>query len=153
MTVLEKEGLMLIVAGFDGSDHGWAALRRADQLARDLGADLHVVMVAYVPTLAFAGLANPLDVDLEAEMEAQLQYAFDQFAPELGTDPDVAILRGHPANAILEYIRNEDADLVVLGSRGRGDVASILLGSTSHQVLHRAACDVLIVKHEEDVAV
>jgi len=43
-----------------------------------------------------------------------------------------------------------DADMIVLGSRGRGGFTSLLLGSTSHQVLHHATCPVVVIRHPRD---
>ncbi|WP_088189220.1 universal stress protein [Desulfosporosinus sp. FKA] len=53
---------------------------------------------------------------------------------------------GHPATAILEEIKKEHIDLVVMGSRGYGPISGSLMGSVSQRVLHGAACPVLIVK-------
>ena len=53
---------------------------------------------------------------------------------------------GDPAGRILDTAKNGGADLIVLGSRGLTDVASLLLGSVSHKVLHLAPCACLMVK-------
>ncbi len=55
-------------------------------------------------------------------------------------------LEGYPADAVAAYAAEHDADLIVVGSRGRGAVASLVLGSTSHRLIHIADRDLLIVK-------
>ncbi len=55
-------------------------------------------------------------------------------------------LNGYPADALVEYAGGVGADLIVVGSRGRGELAALLLGSTSHRILHLATCDVLVAK-------
>ena len=57
-----------------------------------------------------------------------------------------AELRGYTATAIVEYAEQSDAEMIVIGTRGRGGFASLVLGSTSQAVIHDAHCDVLVVK-------
>jgi len=60
-------------------------------------------------------------------------------------------LEGYPPDVIVEYAQEIGADLIVVGSRGRGDLASLVLGSTSHRVVNHAPCDVLVVRgHNEE---
>ena len=53
---------------------------------------------------------------------------------------------GQPANRIVEVARELDADMIVLGSRGLGNIGSLLLGSTSQKVAHLAPCTVVTVR-------
>ncbi len=62
------------------------------------------------------------------------------------TGVDSILLDGRPAKAIIDEARDYDADLIVVGHRGRGAIASTLLGSTSAEVVERAPCPVLIVR-------
>ncbi|MCW2277192.1 universal stress protein family protein [Heliophilum fasciatum] len=53
---------------------------------------------------------------------------------------------GNPAYAICEYAEEHNMDLIIIGSRGMGEIKSLLLGSISDRVLHLAKCPVLIVR-------
>jgi nucleotide-binding universal stress UspA family protein len=53
---------------------------------------------------------------------------------------------GHAATAIVNEAAASDADLIVMGSRGLGDIAGLLVGSTAHKVLHLTKCPVLVVR-------
>lgn len=83
-----------------------------------------------------------------------LQKAGELFlgkAKEIATKHGVAdvnqrLIDGSPASAILDCAKGEDADLIVLGSRGFGDVKSLILGSVSHKVVQEANAPCLIVK-------
>lgn len=137
---------MLIVTGFDGSPSAAAALRRADLFASSLNADHHVVMVAHVAPIEFAAMANPYQVDMYAIEEERLMEAYTGVQPDLKTEPKLTLVRGNPVLEISAYASEHDADLIVVGSRGRGAVATALLGSTSHGLLWRTQTDVLVVR-------
>jgi nucleotide-binding universal stress UspA family protein len=137
---------VLIVTGFDGSAHGVAALRRADMLATCLQAEHHVVMVAHVSPIEFTAMANPYQVDLYDLETERLETAFDEVKEELATEATPVVVKGNPVLELSAYTEDNDADLLVVGCRGRGAVATMLLGSTSHGVVWRAPCDVLVVR-------
>ncbi len=136
---------MLIVTGYDGSPHADEAIRRADMFATRLGAEHHVVMVAHVSPIEFTAMANPYQVDLYGLEEERLVGAFDAIRNGLDTQPETVVVRGNPVLELTAHAEEHDADLIVVGSRGRGAVATVLLGSTSHGVLWRARTDVLVV--------
>ena len=69
-----------------------------------------------------------------------------KLAREAGVDAEVVIVAGHAADEIVAYADTIDADLIVMGSRGRGAVTSALLGSVSHGVLHEARRPVLVAR-------
>jgi nucleotide-binding universal stress UspA family protein len=138
-----------IVVGTDGSETADIALRRAVELARLTGARLHVVS-AYEPTPARVGgtqrvaEAAEWSIGPDFKVDAVLERAEDVARGE-GIEIEAHGPKGEAASAVLEVAKQQDADLIVLGSRGmRG--ARRVLGSVPNKVSHRAPCDVLIVQ-------
>lgn len=136
-----------IVVGVDGSPAAEAALGRAIEEAEAWGAEL--TAVAGVPVGTGAGLMAwlPAAVDHEAvlrDVAAGLDVVVDH---ALEDHPDLQVRRhvldGTGAALLTEF--STAVDLVVVGSRGRGGFAGLLLGSTSQAVLHHAACPVMVV--------
>ena len=80
----------------------------------------------------------------KVELEAVLTRSRDDFAGR-AREVELRVVVGHPANALVRAAAEPDIDLVV-GARGLGRFARLLLGSVSERVLHRAACPVLVVK-------
>jgi nucleotide-binding universal stress UspA family protein len=136
-----------ILVAFDGSKAAEAALEQAIAIAQGEGARLTLIGVATRPPwLAPTYMAAlPTDAELEAEVERRLDEALERVPDDV---PVAAVVRsGVPAQAILERVEQGRHDLVVIGSRGRGGVQSLLLGSVSRAVLHRCPVPVLVV-HE-----
>jgi len=143
------------VVGVDGSPASTAALRWASGEAQLRGARLVAVSAwSYVP-LASIGDPGMLSIpagdvpgELDAERhaaETELERAFSEAFPDgVPSEIEKRLVEGDAAEALLE--EGAAADLVVVGSRGRGGLASALLGSVSHHVINHAACPVVVVK-------
>lgn len=135
-----------IVVGIDTSDGARRALRWAIDEAHLRGAKVTAVHAWQVPYfLATPFGAMPLETNqFEASIQGEVDAMID--AAELEA-PDVPIERvvtaGNPAGVLLEAAA--DADLLVVGTRGRGGFADLLLGSVSNQVAQHAPCPVVIV--------
>jgi nucleotide-binding universal stress UspA family protein len=138
-----------IVVGMDGSLHARNALDWAMREAAIRHAALTVLAVN--PAMASPWSGNPLTVPNDAQTELQVraaaQEAIAKSASEIGeaqpTSITVAAFSGFPAQALIEASRS--ADLIVMGSRGTGGFNTLRLGSISSQVVHHAACPVVIV--------
>jgi len=138
-----------IVVGIDESVHARKSLDWAVAEAAVRNAALTVLTV--IPAMASPWTGNPLavpDADgaiLRARQAAQ--EAVDKSVSQLGASQPssvtVSAVVGFPAQALIDA--SCDADLVVLGSRGAGGFASLLLGSVSSQVAHHSSCPVVIV--------
>ena len=134
-----------IVVGVDGSDVALRALRWAADEARVRGATLEVVHAWELPSLVappFTGVS--LEPGLfEDAGRSVLDAAVEAVGVDDGLKIDPRLVRGGAARVILEAA--EGADLVVIGSRGLGGFAGLLLGSVSHQVVHHATCPTVVV--------
>ena len=132
-----------VVVAYDGSDGAKAALARGAEIAGD-GASLTLVeaVSGKVPSPAPGGppLAKP---EKRAMARKDLNDAIEHVDPDLLASGWV--IGGPPASGILTVAEDIGADLIVTGSRGRGTLASAVLGSVSTEILHGAHCDVLVV--------
>ena len=137
-----------IVVGFDGSPSALAALRWALDEARLRGSHVLVLQAWSVPVLAYASPYAAAPV-LEL-VEANRRAAEDTVANALEEADchdlvvEHAVVEGGAAEALLDAAA--DADLLVVGSRGHGGFAGLLLGSVSQQCAHHAPCPVVIVR-------
>ncbi len=139
---------MIIVVGVDESEHSAHGLRRAIELAEALSAELHVVHALHIPGTLLAVL-NQVPADIAQLENAQRDTVWaiaDPLLKETSAPVKRVDLSGYPADALVEYAEEVGAGLIVIGSRGRGELAALFLGSTSHRVVHLAHCDVLVVK-------
>ncbi len=138
----------IVVVGVDGSDHSLIALAKARQEALRRGDELRVVHVTDV-TPAVLHLPDGVTVRTTDLAEAGRKDVWAKVERALGRD-DEGIDRvdrdGYPADVLVDYCEEVGADLLVVGTRGRGRLASTLLGSTSLRALEHARCDVLVAK-------
>jgi nucleotide-binding universal stress UspA family protein len=142
-----------IVCGVDGSADSQAAVKVAVQLADRLGRTLilaHVVELSHIPYAAaypLGGIAGPMvmaeEADSEREEGARL---LERVAVDAGlADAERRVAIGYPAERLADLADEEDADLIVVGSRGRGALKAAFLGSVSYNLVGVARCSVLIV--------
>ncbi|MEI8104464.1 MAG: universal stress protein [Actinomycetes bacterium] len=138
-----------VVVGIDGSEHALQALRWAVGEARRRGAPLRAVHAWVLPYMPLAVGYMPLDEGklLEASHEganAVVQAALGAAADE-AADIDMAgaAVNGPPVAVLLAQAK--EAALLVVGSRGHGGFAELMLGSVSHQCAQHARCPVVIV--------
>lgn len=137
-----------IVVGFDGSPHARAALEYAAREARIRGSDLRLVTVWHVPLMAYGAGLGPAPGFDPHELEEAARATAAQAIEQLGGDAaqltvDTRVREGHPARVLVEEAA--DADFLVVGSRGLGGFAGLLLGSVSQQCAAHARCPVVIV--------
>ena len=140
-----------IVVGVDGSDGAVGALRWAVDEARLRGPDVTLTLVhswTYPYVGDVAGMAGY--VVSQEQLESDAREVVDHTIAAAGDIPedvrvDRVIHHGGAANVLLDAAQG--ADLLVLGSRGRGGFAGLLLGSVSQQCVHHAPCPVVVVPH------
>jgi nucleotide-binding universal stress UspA family protein len=137
-----------VVVGVDGSKASTDALRWAVRYARMAGTTVRVVTAWYFPA-SYGWAPTPLiaEVDLEADARlAQKQVLEEVVALEGPVTVQTEIVQGPPALMLLRAAA--DADLLVVGSRGHGAFAGMLLGSVSEHCVHHATCPVVVVHHD-----
>ena len=141
-----------IVVGTDGSETAGEAVRQATDLAKAVGAQVHVVS-------AFEPIGNqrlreertqvPDDmqwmVNEREDVEATLKNAADQIK-EAGINVETYSRQGDPADAILDVAEEQHADLIIVGNKGMTGAKRFLLGSVPNKISHHAPCSVMIIR-------
>jgi nucleotide-binding universal stress UspA family protein len=135
--------------GVDGSEGSYRAVEWCIDLAKDVDTEIIVVHSINTPLYATAAAAMPVATyddeaarekirdEFEREWCAPLARAHVKYRAET-TD-------GSPASSLMAIADGENADMIVVGARGRGGFRELLLGSTSHQIAHHARQPVVIV--------
>jgi nucleotide-binding universal stress UspA family protein len=146
-----------VIVGYDGSDGAKVALRVAAGEAQAHGVGLTILAAWHPASVNAAAVAFTTvpDSDFSTELADATRTVLEEakalvhdYAPEL--EPETLLVEG---NAALELIRaGRDAMMLVVGRRGRGAVAELILGSVSHQCVLHSHCPVLVVPHAGDDA-
>lgn len=136
-----------ILLAVDGSEHALHATRKAAELARLMKLIEIRVVVAYDPIPMYLGEPNMqlAITNRKGEAEEILNAAVKEVG-DVPCEVNTEIIEGDPATAIIDVAATRKSDLIVMGSRGLGRLAGLLLGSTSQKVVSHAACPVLIVR-------
>lgn len=136
-----------ILVAVDGSEASLKAARMAAEVARRFGARMTLAYV--IPRLLLPPDVYGLTLaEVEREQRAHAEKLVADALSRLGgsgLQVETAVLSGSPAETLAEAAAAPDVDLVVLGSRGRGAVARVLLGSVSDRLVHISPKPVLVV--------
>jgi nucleotide-binding universal stress UspA family protein len=139
-----------IVIATDGSDGAWAAVEEGVELASEVGAEVTFVTVRH----DFPLLGDPWYQERLTRQLEHARVALDRAeaeAHEHGVLHESEILEGDPAVEIAQLAHARGADLVVVGSRGHGGLASALIGSVSRALLTRSSVPVMVVRDRAHV--
>lgn len=134
-----------ILLGYDGSDQSRKALDAALNLAHQYRAELIILTVVQPPDFGD-------DVETEAVIENSRGYhekllaSVKPLVDESGVRARYDVAIGHPAEQIIYHADRLDADMIVVGDRGRSKFARLLLGSVSKHVVQYADRPVLVVR-------
>ena len=113
--------------------------------------DCRLSLIHVIEPLSFAyGGDVPMDLStIQEQLDEHAQQRLDEFATQLPLDVGkIHVVSGHTESEIHRVAKEQQADLIVVGSHGRHGL-SLLLGSTANGVLHGARCDVLAVRVSE----
>ncbi len=141
-----------ILVPLDGSEKANAAVEHAIELAAKLGAEvtLYNVIPALTPYVNrysdnLGDAYQQIHSELQATGEETLKKAQDNYAKS-GVKLDAKILWGNPAEEICREAKERNFDLIVMGSRGLGEITGFIMGSVSRRVARHASTPVLIVR-------
>jgi nucleotide-binding universal stress UspA family protein len=135
-----------ILVAVDGSEHALKAACAAGELARLSGGNLTVIN-AYEEVPSYLGEPN-LQNTIQERIEKSRAVLADA-VQEIGEIPGELVaepLEGSPAEVILRVVEAREIDLIVMGTRGLGQIAGLLMGSQSQKVVSLAPCPVLLVR-------
>ncbi len=138
----------IVLVGVDGSPESGAALTYAVAEANRRGARLRVVST-YFPEYSARGRTQPVtdsETAIEVDLEKETRRMVEEALAGAATQPpvDIVVAAGPAAGVLIE--RSGEVDVLVLGHRGRGGFASMLLGSVSLQCVLHARCPVIVVR-------
>ena len=138
-----------ILMAHDGSESADKAFEWALDLTKKYGAALHVISISRPPDIGD-------DVETEAVMENSRRHyqsllgRLQHRAKAKEIAGNFSVLVGHPAEQIIIQAEKDNADLIVIGHKGKSMIQRLRLGSVSKQVLHYAHCAVLVVRTDEE---
>ena len=144
--------LKSVLVPTDFSECSEAALKYGRTLAASFGATLHLLHVVQDPyTQPWAAEAFPAPLgDLMEQWQAQARKRLTDWLPESErADVRVTVLTGSPFFEIVRYAKDQQIDLIVIGTHGRGAIGHLLLGSVTERVVRKAPCPVLTIRHPQ----
>lgn len=137
-----------ILVPIDGSDNSYRALDAALLLSEKLGSNITVIHVMEEVPITHIGSEKMLNELLKAykKENQDILLKCTEIANQKGLTIKTLLLQGNPASAILDYIKKEKFDLVIMGSRGLGKFKELILGSVSSKIVHHSPCAVLLIR-------
>jgi nucleotide-binding universal stress UspA family protein len=137
-----------IVTGVDGSANSLRALEQALQLGKQFSSELVLVYVVHIPVTSYSyDVLGSLSIFNKLEEDGKQTLAkCAEMASQAGVSARTVLLSGDPAQGVLDTATKEEADLLVVGSRGTGTLERLLIGSVSEKVVRFSKCPVLVVK-------
>jgi len=141
-----------ILCCVDFSSNANKAFKTSIDLADKYSAELHLM---HVVPLVINPLITEIDVALpEESSKALVKMLEDQMIEEYCTRIKdsinfvISVKNGHVSSEILNYLKNENIDLVILGACGLSGVELVLFGSVAKRIVHKSPCSVMIVRGE-----
>ena len=139
-----------IVVGTDGSPSADAAVRRAAEIAKGTGAQVHLVTAypdvpIYRETIASSAKAEPIELRQVAESVAARE---SRTLTDEGIEVMTHAREGDPADVLINVAQEVGADLILVGARGLTGLQRFLLGSVSSKLSHHAPMSVMVVRDE-----
>ena len=137
-----------ILVPTDGSDYSCFAAEHAAYLARSLGAKIYILNVINVDLAFRSGIhyAEGMTELRQAGNEATARVR--QICEKQGIECEEIIVKGQPADTIVQVSKEICASCIAIGSIGTSAIERVLIGSVSEKVMRHAHCPVLLVRHK-----
>jgi len=146
----KHSGISRIVVAVDGSHHSEAALDWAVRMAKGMGSEVVAVFAIAPPVYFDTGYMAPVappqfDPQWRADIKTEFEERWCKRLKEAGVQYRMILGDGRPASVIAQVADSIDADVIVVGRRGRGGVAELVLGSVSHELVLHSKRPILLI--------
>ncbi len=143
-----------ILAPIDFSEHSMEAMRTAMEMAKDVGAEVHLMHVIaphhhFIPLPLATNAEQSRELAREAAMIEQAEQELARIKKDdFGDSKKVFTycVVGHPVEKLAEYAKEQDIDLIVMSTHGRSSVEHMLLGGTTEKLVRNAPCSILVIR-------
>ena len=138
-----------ILVPIDFSDYASAVVEWATHLAKEHDSAIVLLHVYHLPVEFQQVEGAYLPADFWSTVKDEARRALDEYGykiREQGIEVEMVVREGYPATIIEEEVERQNADMIVIGSRGRTGLKHLLLGSIAERVVQKAPCPVLTVK-------
>lgn len=143
-----------ILAPIDFSPHSMEGMRAAMELAKGVGAEVHLVHIiaphhTFIPLPLATSGEQSRELAREAAMLEQAEEELARFKKdELGDSKKVFTFAvvGHPVQKLIDYAKEQAIDLIVMATHGRSGAEHMLLGGTTEKIVRGAPCSVLVIR-------
>lgn len=140
-----NEGYKRILVAIDGSEQSFDALRKAIQIAEGNTDSLFIITaINFSPWATNPKMLDLLLDDNRSYAKQSINKAKKQMPASIGSHTE--ILNGNPKTCIVQYAKENNIDLIVMGATGTGAIERALVGSTTAYVVNHAPCNVLVVR-------
>jgi nucleotide-binding universal stress UspA family protein len=135
-----------ILVGLDGSTNSFKALEEEMSLAKLSNAELHTISVEELPH--FSETISEVEEEKESEDSKynQIILRAKEMAAAKSIQIESHILAGHEVKTVIDFVKKNKIDLLVVGFLGRSAIYDWAMGSTSHSLVRLSPCSVLVVK-------
>jgi nucleotide-binding universal stress UspA family protein len=151
---MSARGIETIVVGVDGSEQSGEALGWAVRMAQGMGSEVIAVYAIAEPIWLVESYVTIPPPQFDPAWRREMQKAFEEHwcrpLKEAGVKFRTIMEDGRPASVINDVADRFNADVIVLGRRGRGGVAELVLGSVSHELVLHSKRPVLLIPHDKD---
>jgi len=143
-----------ILAPIDFSEHSMNAMRSAMELAKDVGAEVHLMHVIaphhhFIPLPLATSAEESRELVREAAMIEQAEQELARIKKDdFGDSKNVSTFAvvGHPVQKLVDYAKEQSIDLIVMATHGRSGIEHVLLGGTTEKIVRSSPCSVLVIR-------